>query len=90
MFKKEFNTPFARVLARYFNLGRLASQVIRFDLEPVSFGKHRKRTLPQIILHDPDWFFWVLPGLYEIAVHVILTSHKSGLTVFDVKAIASR
>ena len=30
----------------------------------ISFGKHRGRTLPQIILGDPDWFFWVLPGLY--------------------------
>jgi hypothetical protein len=30
----------------------------------LSFGKHRGKTLPQIILDDPDWFFWVLPGLY--------------------------
>jgi hypothetical protein len=30
----------------------------------ISFGKHRGRTLPQIILDDPDWFFWILPGLY--------------------------
>jgi hypothetical protein len=30
----------------------------------VSFGKHRGSTLPQIILHDPDWLFWILPGLY--------------------------
>jgi hypothetical protein len=30
----------------------------------ISFGRHRGRTLPQIILDDPDWVFWVLPGLY--------------------------
>jgi hypothetical protein len=30
----------------------------------VPFGKHRGKTLPQIILDDPDWFFWILPELY--------------------------
>jgi hypothetical protein len=30
----------------------------------LSFGKHQGKTLPLIILDDPDWFFWVLPGLY--------------------------
>jgi len=24
----------------------------------VSFGRHRGKTLPQIVFHDPDWFFW--------------------------------
>jgi hypothetical protein len=24
----------------------------------VSFGRHKGKTLPQIILSDPDWFFW--------------------------------
>ena len=26
----------------------------------VTFGKHRGRTLPQIIFRDPDWFFWAM------------------------------
>jgi len=26
----------------------------------VSFGKHRGKTLPQIIFSDPDWFFWAI------------------------------
>jgi hypothetical protein len=30
----------------------------------LSFGKHLGKTLPQIILDDPDWFFWILPTLY--------------------------
>src|SRR5271155_2171765 len=30
----------------------------------ISFGKHQGQTLPQIILVDPDWFFWILPELY--------------------------
>jgi hypothetical protein len=30
----------------------------------LSFGRHEGKTLPQIIFDDPDWFFWVLPGLY--------------------------
>jgi hypothetical protein len=28
------------------------------------FGKHHGKTLPQIVLDDPDWFFWILPELY--------------------------
>ena len=28
------------------------------------FGKHWGKTLPQVILNDPDWFFWILPELY--------------------------
>jgi hypothetical protein len=26
----------------------------------VRFGKHARKTLPQIVLHDPDWFFWAI------------------------------
>jgi len=22
------------------------------------FGKHKGKTLPQIVFADPDWFFW--------------------------------
>lgn len=25
---------------------------------PLIFGKHQGKTLPQVLLHDPDWFFW--------------------------------
>jgi hypothetical protein len=31
---------------------------------PVPFGKYRSKTLPEIILQDPDWFFWMLSKLY--------------------------
>jgi hypothetical protein len=24
----------------------------------LNFGKHSGKSLPEIILHDPDWFFW--------------------------------
>ena len=27
----------------------------------VRFGKYEGKTLPQIIMKDPDWFFWMLP-----------------------------
>ena len=30
----------------------------------VPFGKHKGKTFPEIILQDPDWFFWALPKLY--------------------------
>ena len=26
----------------------------------VYFGRHKGKTLPQIILSDPDWFFWAI------------------------------
>jgi hypothetical protein len=31
---------------------------------PVPFGKHEGKTLPEIIVRDADWFFWILPNLY--------------------------
>ena len=30
----------------------------------VPFGKYKGKTLPEIIVRDADWFFWVLPNLY--------------------------
>jgi hypothetical protein len=30
----------------------------------VPFGKYKGKTLPEIIVHDLDWFFWALPKLY--------------------------
>ena len=30
----------------------------------LSFGKHMGKTLPQILLSNPDWFFWMLPKFY--------------------------
>jgi hypothetical protein len=30
----------------------------------VPFGRYRGKTLPEIIVRDPDWFFWMLPELY--------------------------
>jgi hypothetical protein len=30
----------------------------------VPFGKYKGKTLPEIILQDLDWFFWMLPKFY--------------------------
>jgi hypothetical protein len=30
----------------------------------LTFGKHQGKTLPQIVLSDPDWFFYMLPRFY--------------------------
>jgi len=30
----------------------------------VPFGKYQGKTLPEIIVRDLDWFFWVVPKLY--------------------------
>jgi hypothetical protein len=30
----------------------------------VPFGKHEGKTFPEIIVRDPDWFFWMVPKLY--------------------------
>jgi hypothetical protein len=31
---------------------------------PMPFGKYQGKTLPEIIVRDLDWFFWVVPKLY--------------------------
>ena len=32
----------------------------------LTFGKHRDKSLPQVIFSDPDWFFWALDeGVFE-------------------------
>jgi hypothetical protein len=30
----------------------------------VPFGKYQGKSFPEIIVRDPDWFFWVLPKVY--------------------------
>src|SRR6202040_4307751 len=30
----------------------------------VPFGKHEGKMFPEIIVRDPDWFFWMVPKLY--------------------------
>ena len=30
----------------------------------VPFGKYQGKSFPEIIVCDPDWFFWALPKLY--------------------------
>ena len=29
-----------------------------FTWTTLKFGKHKGKTLPQVVLSDPDWFFW--------------------------------
>ncbi len=32
----------------------------------LGFGKHRGKTLPQVLFTDPDWFFWAVEeGVFE-------------------------
>ena len=32
----------------------------------LEFGKHDGKTLPQVVLSDPDWFFWVVDnGVFD-------------------------
>jgi hypothetical protein len=35
----------------------------------VPFGRYKGKTLPEILLRDLDWFFWVLPKLYGRLAH---------------------
>jgi hypothetical protein len=37
---------------------------IKMSSSTVPFGKYAGKTLPEIILTDPDWFFYMLPKLY--------------------------
>ena len=31
----------------------------------VPFGKYQGHTLVEIVVRDPDWFFWMVPKLYD-------------------------
>lgn len=31
-----------------------------FIWSELTFGKHQGKTLPKVVLSDPDWFFWAL------------------------------
>ena len=26
----------------------------------LNFGKHEGKSLPEVLLHEPDWFFWAI------------------------------
>jgi hypothetical protein len=41
---------------------------MRWSVMP--FGKYKGKTFPEIIVRDPDWFFWVLPKLYRKRLEV--------------------
>jgi hypothetical protein len=44
----------------------------------VPFGKHQGKTLPQIVIDDPDWFFWILPRLYgHLKIEADELGHKA-------------
>jgi len=44
----------------------------------VPFGKHQVKTLPQIVIDDPDWFFWILPRLYgHLKIEADELAHKA-------------
>ncbi len=44
----------------------------------VPFGKYEGKTLPEIIVRDLDWFFWILPKLYgKLAVEAQELARKA-------------
>jgi hypothetical protein len=45
----------------------------------VPFGRYRGKTLPEIIMLDLDWFFWILPKLYgKLGTEARDLARKSG------------
>jgi hypothetical protein len=34
--------------------------VTQFTWSTLQFGKHKGKTLPEVVLNDPDWFFWAV------------------------------
>jgi hypothetical protein len=46
----------ACLVARIFDSGYSGSMAWTI----LTFGRHRGKTLPQVILSDPDWFFWAV------------------------------
>ena len=49
----------------------------------VKFGKYQGNTLPQILVLDPDWFFWMLPELYGTlaAEAKVLAERATGIKI---------
>jgi hypothetical protein len=41
-----------------------ATEKLKMYWSTVPFGKYAGNTLPEIIIRDPDWFFWAVPKLY--------------------------
>jgi hypothetical protein len=43
----------------------------------VDFSKHKGKSLPQIILHDPDWFFWAMKKTCLIIAQIFYTKRRA-------------
>lgn len=48
----------------------------------LQFGKHKGKTLPQVVFSDPDWFFWAIEeglfkGLLKAEANMINTRARS-------------
>lgn len=44
----------------------------------LNFGKHAGRTLPQVLLKDPNWFFWAVSKLYgPLASEAAILAHRA-------------
>src|SRR5689334_13882711 len=53
---------------------------------PLDFGKHRGKTLPQVIFGDPDWFFWA----WESGVFDERPTHRHQAATVYARATAIR
>jgi hypothetical protein len=42
------------------DIGKSKRSVTRGRWTTLRFGKHAGKTLPQVVLGDPDWFFWAV------------------------------
>lgn len=36
----------------------MGKEVVQMSWTVLGFGKHKGKTLPQILFNDPDWFYW--------------------------------
>jgi hypothetical protein len=53
---------------------------------PLDFGRHRDKTLPQVLFSDPDWFFWA----HDTGVFSKRPAYRQQADVIHAKATSIR
>lgn len=55
---------------------------------PLSFGKHDGKTLPQVLLHDPDWFFWAMENhAFRLSANLLAESQELDRKARSIKLV---
>jgi len=52
----------------------------------INFGKHEGKSLPQILLCDPDWFFWAMEnGVFKKRLNLLFEAKRLAVMAKHIK-----